>query len=429
MDAILEVPGRGARAARATGGCGGDLPTPSPQAARYAGRVLVLPAVPPHELMAWSASADVMVMPIQPIDDQPPVHDAPEAVGGHRRGDPGRRLRPAGDGRPWSGRPAWASSSIRRGRSRLPRASARCWNARPRTAPRSGRTCWASHIAGSTGRRSSRRCSACTTSVPGRARRGDGDRGRRHRDGHRARMPPRPRSPSRPARRCGSWRRRPRPTSPLPDDATVVVVDTSLVLRAADASPRVVLLRDARRARSPRARPAGRGRHGARRLGGGIRHRRAHGRRRHQPLVRRATRPLDVDPRPVGLARCLDRAPRRPPRHGRPRARPRQVPLLAEAATLIAARDGITVVERRSAVVGLFGRLPAERGSTTRPASQQAMGVRARLSWRFRPPEPERRLRVIMRRVERLAAERRAAAARGQRTRAAARRDPVPAPG
>jgi glycosyltransferase involved in cell wall biosynthesis len=32
----------------------------------YAGRVFVLPAVPPDELVSWTASADVMVMPIQP---------------------------------------------------------------------------------------------------------------------------------------------------------------------------------------------------------------------------------------------------------------------------------------------------------------------------------------------------------------------------
>jgi glycosyltransferase involved in cell wall biosynthesis len=32
----------------------------------YAGRVFVLPAVPPEELLAWTASADVVVMPIQP---------------------------------------------------------------------------------------------------------------------------------------------------------------------------------------------------------------------------------------------------------------------------------------------------------------------------------------------------------------------------
>jgi glycosyltransferase involved in cell wall biosynthesis len=33
---------------------------------RYLGRVFVLPPVPPDDLLAWSASADVLVMPIQP---------------------------------------------------------------------------------------------------------------------------------------------------------------------------------------------------------------------------------------------------------------------------------------------------------------------------------------------------------------------------
>ena len=64
MDAILEVPdaclvlmGYGAGTARYT-----ELSEQKP----YLGRVFVLPAVPPAELLAWTASADVAVMAIQP---------------------------------------------------------------------------------------------------------------------------------------------------------------------------------------------------------------------------------------------------------------------------------------------------------------------------------------------------------------------------
>jgi len=63
MDAILLVPdailvllGYGAEARYRT----------RASAAPYAGRVFVLPAVPPSDLLEWTASADVMVMPIQP---------------------------------------------------------------------------------------------------------------------------------------------------------------------------------------------------------------------------------------------------------------------------------------------------------------------------------------------------------------------------
>jgi glycogen(starch) synthase len=64
MDAILEVPG----AALVLLGFGDwerrltDLATTTP----YRGRVFVLPAVPPSALLDWTASADVMVMAIQP---------------------------------------------------------------------------------------------------------------------------------------------------------------------------------------------------------------------------------------------------------------------------------------------------------------------------------------------------------------------------
>jgi glycosyltransferase involved in cell wall biosynthesis len=64
MEAILRVPsavlvllGYGAWEARYRALAG---------ASPYSGRVLLLPAVPPGELLDWTASADVMVMPIQP---------------------------------------------------------------------------------------------------------------------------------------------------------------------------------------------------------------------------------------------------------------------------------------------------------------------------------------------------------------------------
>ncbi len=64
MEAILQCPGTvlallgfGEREARLR-----TLAASAP----YQGKVYVLPAVPPSELLAWTASADVMVMPIQP---------------------------------------------------------------------------------------------------------------------------------------------------------------------------------------------------------------------------------------------------------------------------------------------------------------------------------------------------------------------------
>jgi len=64
MDAILEVPG----AALALLGYGSLRETLTLRAERppYAGRVFVLPPVPPSELLEWTASSDVMVMAIQP---------------------------------------------------------------------------------------------------------------------------------------------------------------------------------------------------------------------------------------------------------------------------------------------------------------------------------------------------------------------------
>jgi glycosyltransferase involved in cell wall biosynthesis len=64
MDAILDVPGAvlvlmgfGNQEARFRGMASGPM---------YAGKVFVLDAVPPVELLDWTASADVMVMAIQP---------------------------------------------------------------------------------------------------------------------------------------------------------------------------------------------------------------------------------------------------------------------------------------------------------------------------------------------------------------------------
>jgi glycosyltransferase involved in cell wall biosynthesis len=64
MDAILDVPG----AVLVLLGYGRLRATLSEVVARepYRGRVFVLDAVPPSELLSWTASADVMVMAIQP---------------------------------------------------------------------------------------------------------------------------------------------------------------------------------------------------------------------------------------------------------------------------------------------------------------------------------------------------------------------------
>ncbi len=64
MDALLELPG----AALALLGYGALRDELAELAARppYVGRVFVLPPVPPSELLDWTASADVMVMAIQP---------------------------------------------------------------------------------------------------------------------------------------------------------------------------------------------------------------------------------------------------------------------------------------------------------------------------------------------------------------------------
>jgi glycosyltransferase involved in cell wall biosynthesis len=64
MEAILDVPG----AALVLLGYGGSRDAYLAMAAepRYRGRVHVLPPVPPTELLAWTASADALVMAIQP---------------------------------------------------------------------------------------------------------------------------------------------------------------------------------------------------------------------------------------------------------------------------------------------------------------------------------------------------------------------------
>ena len=101
------------------------------EAPPYRGRVIVLPAVPPAELVDWTASPDVMVMAIQPTTRQPPVHDAPEAV----RGDRGRCAVVASD---LPGMAAIvqasrgsASCATRRRPPRSPRRSAGSSSARP----------------------------------------------------------------------------------------------------------------------------------------------------------------------------------------------------------------------------------------------------------------------------------------------------------
>ena len=94
MDAILDVPG----AVLVLMGFGNQETRFRQMAATpmYAGKVHVLDAVPPNELLWWSASADVMVMLYQPTHREPPARDAPEAVGGDGGGSAGGRLGPAG---------------------------------------------------------------------------------------------------------------------------------------------------------------------------------------------------------------------------------------------------------------------------------------------------------------------------------------------
>lgn len=70
MDAILEVPDA-VLVIMGFGNQSGDQSTRDPfvgmsQRAPYAGKVFVIDPVPPTELLSWSASADVMVMAVQP---------------------------------------------------------------------------------------------------------------------------------------------------------------------------------------------------------------------------------------------------------------------------------------------------------------------------------------------------------------------------
>lgn len=64
MDAILGLPDA-ALILLGYGGLGASLTSRSTEPP-YAGRVFVLPPVPPNELLEWTASSDVMVMAIQP---------------------------------------------------------------------------------------------------------------------------------------------------------------------------------------------------------------------------------------------------------------------------------------------------------------------------------------------------------------------------
>lgn len=64
MDAILGLPGA-ALVLLGYGGLRASLTSRSTEPP-FAGRVFVLPPVPPSELLEWTASSDVMVMPIQP---------------------------------------------------------------------------------------------------------------------------------------------------------------------------------------------------------------------------------------------------------------------------------------------------------------------------------------------------------------------------
>ncbi len=70
MDAILQVPDA-VLVVMGFGNQSGDQSTRDPYVATsrrapYAGRVHVIDPVPPTELLSWSASADVMVMAVQP---------------------------------------------------------------------------------------------------------------------------------------------------------------------------------------------------------------------------------------------------------------------------------------------------------------------------------------------------------------------------
>ena len=60
---------------------------------RYGGRLHVLPAVPPDELLAWVVDADVGVCADPGVDPEPPAVDAEQAVRVPGRGRAGRRER------------------------------------------------------------------------------------------------------------------------------------------------------------------------------------------------------------------------------------------------------------------------------------------------------------------------------------------------
>ncbi len=55
---------------------------------RLVGRHVTLPARPPDELLAWTASADVALVPLPPISVEPAALDAQQVLGGHRPSGP-----------------------------------------------------------------------------------------------------------------------------------------------------------------------------------------------------------------------------------------------------------------------------------------------------------------------------------------------------
>ena len=88
----------GAGAARATASLQAELERRAADPS-LDGRVRILPAVPPDELLAWVASADVVAMPIQPTTLNHRLTTPNKLFEAMAAGVPGRRERPARHGR------------------------------------------------------------------------------------------------------------------------------------------------------------------------------------------------------------------------------------------------------------------------------------------------------------------------------------------